>query len=177
MSAFDSNSGESDSVTALVLSLMDQLRAAQELAQLREELIKVLQDKLGHQSSSTCDQEEEEPRLNLLEALRISDAQDEAKVVTVRKVHKLGFRSAHFLRVHFQQFGPVEDVVLLPMRARPKPGPDGSLRSARPSSMGFVVFASRPAALAALSHGATHDIRGWPVEVRAFVRPKDRPTD
>jgi hypothetical protein len=180
-----------DPVTALVLSLMEQVRAAQELAQIREEVIKILQEQLMEKNSSSVisavdsqtrelqddqhDEEDDEPRLNLIEALGITSEERTAFVITVRKIHKLGFRSAHFLRAHFQQFGSVEDVVLLPMRARPKPGPDGQIRASRPSSMGFVVFASKGAAQAALLHGPTHNIRGWPIEVRAFVRPKDRP--
>ena len=190
-----------DPVTALVLTLMEQLRAAQELAQIREGVIQILQDQLMEKPSSSAisaagshgvrgqvtsavgdidsqdgEDEDEEPRLNLIEALHITSEERTAFVITVRKIHKLGFRSAHFLRAHFQQFGSVEDVVLLPMRARPKPGPDGQIRAPRPSSMGFVVFASKGVAQAALNYGATHNIRGWPIEVRAFVRPKDRPS-
>ena len=184
-----SETAEGDAVTVLVLSLMEQLRAAQELAQLREGLISALQDKLNEKSSTVTSLDvdafgldgdeggegDDEPRLNLIEALRITSDERTAFVITVRKIHKLGYRSAHFLRSHFQQFGPVEDVVLLPMRARPKPGPDGHVRASRPSSMGFVVFASKGAAQAALLHGPTHNVRAWPIEVRAFVRPKDRP--
>ena len=114
------------------------------------------------------------PRLNLLQALHINSPSDEDKVITVRKVHKLGFRSQALLRRYFSKYGTVDDVVLLPMRARPKPGADGMTRGARPSSMGFVVMASTSAAQAALRI-PLQEINGWPIEVRAFVRPSERP--
>ena len=129
-----------------------------------------------HPSTVSEDQSdgEDSPRLNLLQALNIKTPADEAKVITVRKVHKLGFRSQIILRRFFSKFGHVEDVVLLPMRARPKPGADGIIRGARPSSMGFVVMSAASAAQVAL-RTPLQEINGWPVEVRAFVRPSERP--
>jgi hypothetical protein len=115
----------------------------------------------------------EPPRLNLLEALRIRSPEDEQRVITVRKVHKLGFKSQMFLKQYFSRYGHVEDVVLLPMRSRPKPMADGSIRGNRPSSMGFVVMSSPQAARAALL-SPVQEIRGWPIEVRPFIRPSDR---
>ena len=113
------------------------------------------------------------PRLNLLEALRIRSPEDELRVVTVRKVHKLGFKSQMFLKQYFSRYGSVEDVVLLPMRSRPKPMADGTVRGNRPSSMGFVVMSSAHAAREALKM-PLQEIRGWPIEVRPFIRPSDR---
>ena len=136
---------------------------------------------LNHQliNGSAPDEEDtsdgdEFPRLNLLQALNITTPADEEKVVTVRKVHKLGFRSQNILRRHFSRYGSVADVVLLPMRARPKASADGITRGARPSSMGFVVMQTATAAQAAL-RTPVQEVHGWPIEVRAFVRPAERP--
>ena len=130
----------------------------------------------ARQVTESCDSADDDstPRLNLLEALNINSPSDEEKVITVRKVHKLGFRSQAILRRFFSKYGTVDDVVLLPMRARPKPGADGLTRGARPSSMGFVVMSSSHAAQAALRI-PLQEIHGWPIEVRAFVRPSERP--
>ncbi|KAF4672757.1 hypothetical protein FOL47_000161 [Perkinsus chesapeaki] len=116
----------------------------------------------------------EAPRMNLLEALQVFNEEDEKRVFTVRKVHKLGFKSQHALRQYFSQFGRVKDVVLLPMRAKPKPGPGGQVRGVRPSSMGFVVMQRPEDVQKILAYGDTHMIKGWPIEVRPFVRPNER---
>ncbi len=42
--------------------------------------------------------------------------------------------------------------------------------------MGFVVMACEESVLAACST-AVHLIKGWPIEVRSFIRPADRPED
>ena len=127
-------------------------------------------------NSANSPSDEEEPRLNLLQALDIRTHEDEEKVITVRKVHKLGFRSQSLLKRHFSQYGQVYNVILLPMRARPKPRDDGedSRSGIRPSSMGFVVMADAASAQAALSQ-PVQEINQWPIEVRAFVRPSERP--
>ena len=127
----------------------------------------------GSSSPPTPEISSETPRLNLLEALGILSPADELRIVTVRRVHKLGFKSALILRQFFARFGQVIDVVLLPMRSRPKASADGNLRGARPSSMGFIVMSSAAEAQVALKQ-PTIEIKGWPIEVRAFVRPADR---
>ncbi|EER15200.1 hypothetical protein Pmar_PMAR006929 [Perkinsus marinus ATCC 50983] len=124
--------------------------------------------------SSKATEAGEPPRMNLLEALQVFNAEDEKRVFTVRKVHKLGFKSQHALRQYFSQFGRVKDVVLLPMRAKPKPGPSGQVRGVRPSSMGFVVMQRPEDVQKILAYGGVHTIKGWPIEVRPFVRPSDK---
>ncbi len=124
------------------------------------------------------------PRLNLIEALNVQSDDDIKRIVTVRKCHKLGFKSQLFLKQYFSKFGNVEKVVLLPMRAKPKPGgmSDNSTysggRNTRPSSMGFIVMSSEAAVANVLSFdngSGVHIIKGWPIEVRNFVRPADKP--
>lgn len=121
---------------------------------------------------------DEPPRMNLLEALNVQSDEDCTRIVTVRKCHKLGFKSHVHLRQYFSRFGRVDRVVLLPMRAKPKNAMDG--RGNRPSSMGFVVMETKEAADRILSfnnNSGIHEIKGWPIEVRNFVKPADKPID
>ena len=118
---------------------------------------------------------DDEPRMNLLEALNVQSDEDCTRIVTVRKCHKLGFKSHIHLRQYFARFGKVERVVLLPMRAKPKGSLDG--RGNRPSSMGFVVMESPDSVekILAFDNGSgVHEIKGWPIEVRNFVKPADK---
>lgn len=120
---------------------------------------------------------DEPPRMNLLEALNVQSDEDCSRIVTVRKCHKLGFKSHIHLRQYFSKFGRVDRVVLLPMRAKPKHALDG--RGNRPSSMGFVVMESQEGADRVLSFNnycGLHEIKGWPIEVRNFVKPADKPS-
>lgn len=119
---------------------------------------------------------EDPPRMNLLEALNVQSDSDCQRIITVRKCHKLGFKSHVHLRQYFSKFGRVERVVLLPMRAKPKNTMEG--RGSRPSSMGFVVMESRDVVEAVLGFNnacGIHEIKGWPIEVRNFVKPIDKP--
>lgn len=118
-------------------------------------------------------EEDEPPRMNLLEALNVQSDDDVHRIITVRKCHKLGFKSHVFLKQYFSKFGKVERVVLLPMRAKPN-GADN--RGNRPSSMGFVVMES-PSLVIKILESDVHVIKGWPIEVRNFVKPADRPCD
>jgi hypothetical protein len=121
---------------------------------------------------TTCS-EDEPPRMNLLEALNVQSDDDVDRILTVRKCHKLGFKSHVFLKQYFSKFGKVDRVVLLPMRAKPN-GDDS--RGNRPSSMGFVVMES-PSLVSKILESNVHVIKGWPIEVRNFVKPADRPCD
>lgn len=120
--------------------------------------------------------EDQQPRMNLLEALNVESDEDVARIITVRKCHKLGFKSHVFLKQYFAKFGKVERVVLLPMRAKVQS--NGPSRGNRPSSMGFVVFENESTVQNVLdfdNSSGIHIIKGWPIEVRNFVRPADRP--
>jgi len=101
---------------------------------------------------------------NLAGLLALLDNYDEALIITVRKIHRLGFKSARALRMHFQKFGPVEKVLLL--SSKPKTS-DPEMKP-RPASMGFVVMGSTDAAAACL--GTTHSIQGWQIYAQKFVR-------
>lgn len=127
-------------------------------------------------TSPVSSAEDDAPRMNLLEALNVQSDEDCQRIVTVRKCHKLGFKSHIALKQYFSRFGKVERVVLLPMRAKPKNAMDG--RGNRPSSMGFVVMETKEGADRILSFNNScgiHEIKGWPIEVRNFVKPADKP--
>ena len=129
-------------------------------------------------ASAVDDSSDEPPRMNLLEALNVQRDDDCSRIVTVRKCHKLGFKSHIHLRQYFSRFGRVDRVVLLPMRAKPKHATDG--RGNRPSSMGFVVMETKEGADRILGYNnfcGIHEVRGWPIEVRNFVKPADKPID
>jgi hypothetical protein len=163
----------------MVAFLMEQLcetnRALNQERNIREQLESRMSSVLSPRPLSDSEHRADDetssmtPRLNLLEALNIKSAEDEDKVITVRKVHKLGFKSASLLEQHFSRYGQVNNVVLLPMRARPKE----TNRGIRPSSMGFVVMATKSQAANALRE-PTQSVRGWPIEVKPFVRPSDK---
>jgi hypothetical protein len=130
-------------------------------------------------SPSSGTMPDDQPRLNLIEALDVQSDEDIKRIVTVRKCHKLGFKSHVFLKQYFSKFGLVERVVLLPMRAKAKPGMMNDFRNTpRPSSMGFVVMANEESVekiLAFDNASGLHIVKGWPIEVRNFVRPADKP--
>ena len=131
-------------------------------------------------SSRGFDESADQPRMNLLEALDVKSDDDVRRIITVRKCHKLGFKSHVFLKQYFAKFGKVERVVLLPMRAKVQPPSMGGTNSRgnRPSSMGFVVFENESTVETVLKFdksSGVHIIKGWPIEVRNFVRPADRP--
>ena len=115
-------------------------------------------------------EESDEPRMNLLHALNVKPGDDISHIVTVRKCHKLGFKSNIHLKQYFSRFGKVERVVLLPMRSK-QPN-----KGNRPSSMGFIVFESAEVVPRVLET-PVHTVKGWPIEVRNFVKPADKPLD
>jgi hypothetical protein len=112
---------------------------------------------------------------NLSTLLQVLDEVDEACVLTVRKIHKLGLNSAQVLREHFSQYGEVDRVMLLPSRPKSVACSAGSMHASlgvgkiRPASMAFVVMRSRqPAIIARLSE--IHTIEGHPAQVQKFRR-------
>jgi len=112
---------------------------------------------------------------NLSTLLQVLEEVDEACVLTVRKIHKLGLNSAQVLREHFSQFGEVDRVMLLPSRPKSVASSAAGLNASvgvgkvRPASMAFVVMRSRqPAIIARLSE--IHAIEGHSVQVQKFRR-------
>lgn len=111
---------------------------------------------------------------NLSTLLQVLEEVDEACVLTVRKIHKIGLHSARLLREHFSQFGEVDRVMLLP--SRPKSAGGNVVGKIRPASMAFVVMRSRqPAIIARLSE--LHEVEGCQVQVQKFKRDPTNSVD
>jgi hypothetical protein len=110
---------------------------------------------------------------NLASLLQVLEEVDEACVLTVRKIHKLGLNSAQILREHFSQYGEIDRVMLLPSRPKSNVASAAIHGKVRPASMAFVVMRSRqPAIVARLNE--IHIIEGHPVQVQKFKRdPED----
>lgn len=115
---------------------------------------------------------------SLPQVLHALDDEDDDCIVVVRRITKLGFKSARILKERFRQLGwGVKKVVTLPSRARTQsfePIGQGLSRIPttgylRPSSMGFVVFDSRDAARDCLGRGSVL-IDRVEVIIKPFVR-------
>lgn len=125
---------------------------------------------------STASAGADDPLPQVLHAL---DDEDDDRIVVVRRITKLGFKSNRTIKTKFSQLGwDVKNVVLLPSRSRSVYSDGGSLSPgsaaksvshARPSSMGFVVFKNRQAATECIKRG-TINIEGVDVLVQPFVR-------
>jgi len=102
---------------------------------------------------------------SLSQVLQALQEENAPAVLTVRRIHALGFSAAYQLKEYFSQFGPVK-VVLLP-RSGVKASP-GRKAHARPSSIGFVVMRSVDSAHVALSWSEPHYINGVIVTLSPF---------
>lgn len=96
---------------------------------------------------------------------------NEDRILMVRKINRLGFRSPALLRQHFSQYGAVD----ITRVAHSRVVSHTSMRM-RPGSLGFVVMKTHAGALAALAAGeAQHvdqkngqNMSTVPIEVRRF---------
>lgn len=102
--------------------------------------------------------------LKMPDILRCLEFVDQERVVIVRKMKKLGFNSAVILRAYFEQFGAVENIYVSHSHLAQR---------MRPSSLGFVVFASAEARQMALALGTQREIEGARVFLGAFEQLGD----
>jgi hypothetical protein len=104
-------------------------------------------------------------------ATQLSELQSEdpGKIICVRKINRLGFDSADILKKHFEQYGPV-DRVLLSNAHRKEPGVYSFPVRLRPSGIGFVVFETSQIVAQVLAVGESHIINGVEVQMRSFER-------
>mmetsp|Transcript_26896 Transcript_26896/g.55874 ORF Transcript_26896/g.55874 Transcript_26896/m.55874 type:complete len:270 (+) Transcript_26896:3-812(+) len=101
--------------------------------------------------------------LNTLESVE----QDRAMIV--RKIKKLGFKSASLLRAHFEQFGGVERVYVSHSHLQTR---------TRPASLGFIVMDSKEGSRAALAVGPEQVVGACTISVKPFRqldRSKEKP--
>jgi hypothetical protein len=91
---------------------------------------------------------------------------DNAKVLMLRRVNRLGANSHVALQEYFSQFGTIERVMVAPTRSKARPGQ--SKVNARSSPTGFVVMSKPEEATAALQVGGEHIVNGECIAVRPF---------
>lgn len=107
---------------------------------------------------------------SLREILRYLHQQDEpSRIIALRRVQRLGLEAAERLRVHFQSWGRVDDVLTHPAHI----GPSGECM--RLGDLAFVLMASAADAQRFLdTHAETSLISGAPISVSPFLaRPRD----
>lgn len=104
------------------------------------------------------------------------DSEDAACVLSVRKIHKLGFESKQLLMEHYSKFGVVERVLVSNSHEKAPPNPMFRIRL-RPSGLGFVVMRRWEDAAAVLAEGDIQHVAGVAIEVREFMQRGDRPTE
>jgi hypothetical protein len=109
--------------------------------------------------------------MTLPDVFKLLETVEEDRVICVKKIHKLGFKSVKILRQYFSQYGVVTRIVVLPSRQKEVETYDGSVRlNVRPASMCFVVMASEAACREILMHEVHYVGYEWPVEVSSFNR-------
>jgi len=118
--------------------------------------------------------------LHMASHLERLDLQDPRKVITVKKIHKLGFQAGEILREYFEQSGPVEEVLLSNVPADCEMPTRRSGARVRPSGLGWILMRNPEDAIRALGLGDEQDIKGAAVRVQAFrkkCRDSDSPRD
>eukprot|EP00425_Heterocapsa_triquetra_P003159 CAMPEP_0195058908 /NCGR_PEP_ID=MMETSP0448-20130528/6544_1 /TAXON_ID=66468 /ORGANISM="Heterocapsa triquestra, Strain CCMP 448" /LENGTH=306 /DNA_ID=CAMNT_0040089093 /DNA_START=37 /DNA_END=957 /DNA_ORIENTATION=- len=101
--------------------------------------------------------------------LKKLDDVDTNRVVTVRRIHRLGFTAKELVHEHFSRFGPLEDV-LLSNADEEKTAEEVAQCRLRPFGYCFILFARAEDAQAALAAGSTQKIGLHDVFVATFVR-------
>jgi hypothetical protein len=108
--------------------------------------------------------------LTLPEITKVLEGENQARILCVRKIHKLGFRSSRYIRQHFAKFGRIDKLIILPSRQKEKPLCGGSINQIRPSSMCFIIMDTEHSARQALLQ-ELHYVGEWPVEVTPYTPP------
>jgi RNA recognition motif-containing protein len=94
-----------------------------------------LMNKGSHQTTKLPDVPEETRMRSILLQLGAIDAE---RIVMVRKIDMLGFKSPQILRTYFSKFGPVETVLIPSGKVTDPDDPSGP--KVRPSGYGFIVM-------------------------------------
>lgn len=97
--------------------------------------------------------------MRMQEILHTLENVEQQRVLIVRKIKKLGFHSARSIRVHFEQYGGVDNVYVSHSHLESR---------SRPAGLGFVVMNSKPNALRALAGGVEQEIHGFTIFVGPF---------
>jgi len=91
---------------------------------------------------------------------------DNARVLMVRRINRLGVDSPGPLKEYFSKFGEVERVMAAPTRSK---GQFGLKSRVRPAPLGFVVMKKPSEVNAVLANGAEHVVCGHTICALPFV--------
>jgi hypothetical protein len=94
---------------------------------------------------------------------------DNARVLMVRKINRLGLDSAPPLKDYFSKFGGVDRVLVAPTRAKAQFGQTRNVTArVRAAPLGFVVMSTVDEAIAALAAGSEQIVSGQAIGVYPF---------
>lgn len=114
---------------------------------------------------------------SLATQLRDLALMDNACILMVRKINRLGLNSGPLLEDHFSKFGKVDRVMVAPTVSKAKVGFGQAKPRVRPPPLGFVVMSKAEEATAALAHGSEHLVEGQAIGVFSFkshsIEPKE----
>jgi len=108
----------------------------------------------------------ERPSHTLTWSLRALSGVDPDCVIIVRRINRLGLKSARHLKQHFSSYGPV--VRVLVAHSTVHPGGSGKAPRQRPSSLGFVHMSTPDVAQAILAMGPEQEVDGVTIRVQRF---------
>jgi len=88
---------------------------------------------------------------------------DNSRVLSVRRINRLGYDSAPILQDYFAKFGTVQRVLVAPTTIK-----SGGQKKSRPAGLGFIVMSKSEEVQAALKHGEAHTLQGVEIMVQSF---------
>jgi hypothetical protein len=102
----------------------------------------------------------------LATSLRELASVDDARILSLRKINRLGLDSAKPLESYFGKFGKVERILVNHTQCKSS-HPNGKMRI-RPAVLGFAVMSTIEEAQAVLDQGSAHVVAGIEIEVHNF---------
>jgi len=136
--------------------------------------------KMGKESTSTgrpCVVERQKANCVTLQTI-LSELQKEDPrcIFVVRKVNRLGFRSAEIVTEFFKTYGIVVRVLVAHSKVKPDKQLSGTEVSLRPGSLGFVVTKTPEVAQKILALGPVITVQGAPIRLQTFSQmpPSDK---
>jgi hypothetical protein len=121
-------------------------------------------------SASKSSHKNRRPQLSYVASnLSYLESKDETCVVAIKKITKLGLNARETLRHHFEQWGPVDDILF---STEPVNGAPADLRGGRirPPGMGWIVMKNAVDAQQVLSHGEVQIVNATQIRVLPFVK-------
>jgi len=96
---------------------------------------------------------------------------DADRCLIVRRIKRLGLDSGDLLRVYFEQFGAVSDVLVA--HSFERKSPKCRCDRIRPAALGFIVMGTADAAQAAISAGPSLEVGNVHITVKKFEAFQD----